>query len=187
MIISLSGKITYQGQGWIILETKEGIGYQIFTKSSAFANNNDENKKYFIYHNTKEDREELYGFETMGEREFFIKLISVSGVGPKMAMAIVSGVNLKRLVQSIQEGDTTFLTTVSGVGKKLASKIIVELKSKIGGLGDDYLPIENDQELQAALKNLGYNPSELNELIRKIPSELKTTEEKLKWSLKNFR
>jgi Holliday junction DNA helicase RuvA len=102
-------------------------------------------------------------------------------------MAIMSVGSYDKITSAIANGDSSMLTAVSGVGKKAATKIIVELKNKIGGLGDISLSdIETSNDLIDALTSLGYKKAEIVKVIRKIPSNIKDTQSKIKWALKNM-
>ena len=114
----------------------------------------------------------------------FELLLSVNGVGPKMAMTVLSRATLEKLKDAVSKGDISLLTAVSRVGKKLASKIIIELKSKLGSDSDIDIG-EGSQEVIDALESLGYKKSEIVGVLSKIPSNIQKTEEKIKWVLKN--
>lgn len=140
----------------------------------------------FTFHHIREDRQELYGFATMEELQMFELLIGVNGVGPKMAMNIMSQILTEKIRQAIENSDSAIFSSISGVGKKIAMKIILELKSKlktgdITNIGDFD---QSSQELLDALESLGYKKYEVTPLLSKIPHELATVEEKVKWILK---
>jgi Holliday junction DNA helicase RuvA len=146
-------------------------------------------KEFYIYNHIREDRNELYGFEAIKELQFFEVLISVNGVGPKMAMNILSHAKLEQLEKAIASNDTTLLTSVGGVGKKIATKIIIDLKNKIGQIGENDLDeiMEGGSELIDAAIALGYKKSEITPYISKMPHNLSNTGEKIKWLLKEMK
>jgi len=185
MIAYLKGRIKYLALNWLILDVN-GIGYKIYLKTENSKLKIDEILELFIYNHIREDRQELYGFLKMEELQMFELLISVNGVGPKMAMNILSQVGSDKLKSAIINGDSMIFTTISGVGKKIAAKIIIELKNKIGGLDDINLNqvMGGDNDLTDALCSLGYSKSEIFAFIKEIPENAKTTEEKVKWVLK---
>lgn len=189
MISYLKGTIIYNGPNWLILDIS-GIGYKVFScNRQHITYNKGENKEFWIYHHIREDRQELYGFEKMEELQMFELLIDVNGVGPKMAMNIMSQISPEEIRQAIEKSDSAIFSSVTGVGKKIAMKIILELKSKlkageITNLGDFD---QSSQELLEAMQSLGYKKQELIPLLAKIPHQLITVEEKVKWVLKNKR
>ena len=188
MIAYLKGRIKYLALNWLILDVN-GIGYKIYLKTENSKLKIDEILELFIYNHIREDRQELYGFLKMEELQMFELLISVNGVGPKMAMNILSQVGSDKLKSAIINGDSMIFTTISGVGKKIAAKIIIELKNKIGGLDDINLNqvMGGDNDLTDALCSLGYSKSEIFAFIKEIPENAKTTEEKVKWVLKKVK
>ena len=142
--------------------------------------------KLYIFENIKEDRHDLYGFLKLMELELFEKLISVNGVGPKAGMNIMSVSSYKN---AISNEDVTFFTAIPGIGKKVASKIILDLKSKITGLeADDVISSSNDAEdLIDALVSLNYNKQDIVRFIPKIPEKITDTQDKIRWLLKNIK
>ncbi|MDO8512948.1 MAG: Holliday junction branch migration protein RuvA [bacterium] len=185
MIGYLRGKVKYQGVGWIILDVHD-FGYKIFTNSKAEIGDEIE---LLIHHLVREDASDLYGFSDIGELGLFEQLLTVSGVGPKMGLAILSIGSVEKIRQAIIKGDTTLFTSVSGIGKKVAAKIIVELKNKMGSSDGSYLPQDNseDSDLIAALEQLGYKQMEIFEVLKNIPSELSGTKTKLTWALQRMK
>lgn len=163
-----------------------GVGYKVFTGAILDVGKAGE---FFIHHHIKEDVNALYGFASPEEMSFFELLLTVSGVGPKMAMAILNTGSIEKVKKSIIAGDTTFLCSISGVGKKLAAKIIVELKSKLAGNNNDLVPQEEgeDADLVAALEQLGYKQSEILNVIKDLPEDIYGTQAKLTWSLQKMK
>jgi Holliday junction DNA helicase RuvA len=186
MISYLKGKIKYVGSNWLILDVND-VGYKVFiSKPYTSKPYNSTPLCLYTYHQIREDRSDLYGFETIEELNVFELLLEVNGVGPKMAMNILSGAKVENIKNAIIGGDATFFVAISGVGKKLASKILLELKNKLGD--SDYNILENSEastELLDAMQSLGYQKSEIYKLISKIPKDLKSTQDKVKWMLKN--
>ncbi len=194
MIAYLKGKIKYQTPNWLILDVG-GVGYKIYVKAQMSPLSADprvaekikigDEADFYIYHHIREDRNELYGFLTIEELNIFELLLEVNGVGPKMAMNILSGAAIEKIKNAIISGDAVFFTSISGVGKKLAGKIILELKNKLGDGGYDALQnTESYSELIDAMISLGYKKHEIYKLISQLPDNLKTTQEKIKWMLK---
>lgn len=184
MISYLHGKVIHKDLNYLEIDVN-GVGYKVFSKS-AFIEGLTFNDvaSVFIYTNVKEDDIKLFGFETREDKSIFEILISVSGVGPKTALAILNCASASNIKNAIQNADTEIFTNVSGIGKKVAQKIIVELQSKIGKISELNLKETEDDEIIEALKNLGYSYKESQELSKGLDKNLKI-EDKIKLSLKN--
>ncbi|MDY0405467.1 Holliday junction branch migration protein RuvA [Virgibacillus sp. 179-BFC.A HS] len=183
MIAYVKGKLTYIQDESIIVEAM-GIGYEIICPNPFIFQDLLENEvKIVTYHHVKEDAQILFGFKNEDEKFLFKKLISVSGIGPKGALAILSGVNIPEFVAAIEREDDKFLTAFPGVGKKTARQIILDLKGKLintfaitdgvdkqHDAGDEKENNTALPEALEALKALGYTDREL----RPIQQELKT-------------
>ena len=181
MIFSLKGKIIYKGDEFFVLETNK-IGYQIFVSDKFLKKIKlNEQIKVFTYLYLREETQELYGFESLEELEFFKKLLTISGVGPKIAQGILSLGKISEIKKAIQEGKIDFLAKVPGIGKKIAQKIILDFSGKIEEI---IKPKTTDKKLIDALLKLGYKKSEIKEIISQIPPEIEKTEEKIKYALK---
>lgn len=187
MIAYLEGKIITGRSSFIILEVN-GVGYKVFCNNSQI-NQSDKTLFFFIHHHTREDINDLYGFKSFEELELFEKLISVNGIGPKAGMSIMSFGSASKIIQAIVNSDASFFTAVPGIGKKVAAKIILDLKSKISGGNRDVQldSINYSDEVSEALLALGYKREEIGDIIGKIPSDLGTAEEKVRWCLKNLK
>ncbi len=181
MIGSLRGKITLKTDKFIILETG-GVGYKInvspdtLSKLSAPRKSSEQNgalASFWIHTHVREDAFDLYGFLDHQELEFFEMLINVSGIGPKGALGILGIASIETLKKAIGTGDTAYLTKISGIGKKTAEKIIIELRDK---MGEEKTGTSLQGELDAleALKSLGYSQSEAREAIKKVSSSFDT-------------
>jgi len=185
MIAYLSGKIKYLHPSWLILDVN-GVGYKIQLKVESLKLKVGDKIELYIYHHIREDRSELYGFETMDELQAFELLLEVPGVGPKMGMNIMAKTGLEELKNAIVKGDLNFFLSISGVGRKLASKILLELKNKLGSTDFDVTKdTEISTELMDAMQSLGYKKAEIYPQIRKIPPEIKDTDKKIRWILQN--
>lgn len=184
MIFSLFGKIIYKGENFFVLEANQ-IGYQIFVSENFLKKIKiNDNLKIFTFLYNREETEELYGFATIEELDFFKKLLAISGVGPKIAQNILSLGKISEIKKAIEEGHVDFLTKVSGIGKKTAERIIVELRGKI----EEVLkkPRGLDRQLMAALSKLGYKYYEVKDILSAIPPEIEGTKERLQYVLKNL-
>ncbi len=185
MIGYLNGVVKYQSQAWLILDVNN-VGYKIY---SNFHGKAGDKVEFYIHEHIREDSNDLYGFDSPQEMEFYEILLSVSGVGPKMGLAILTIGSIDRIKGAIIKGDTTLFTTVSGIGKKVAAKIIVELKNKVASRTDSYLPEEagEDSDLVEALEQLGYKQIEILDIIREMPEEIIGTQARLTWALQRMK
>ena len=142
------------------------------------------------YMAVSENEINLFGFENWEEVDLFKMLISVSGVGPKTAAGILGEAESEAVVRAIGEADVDFFQKIKGIGKKTAQRIIIDLKSKIGGLGEldltgDDKKTEPD-EVFLSLKQLGFERKEIEKVIAKLPKEIIVIEEKIQWCLGNI-
>ncbi len=162
------------------------VGYDVNLPASVLSKiKKDEEVELWIYTHVREDILALFGFSDKESLEFFKLLLSVSGIGPKVALAIISAAPLAKISESISRGDPTMLSSVSGVGRKTAEKAVVELKGKLGNIsaGSQIFSIEGEETLDALLA-LGFSKAEAAEAISKLPEELSNTDEKIKAALK---
>ncbi len=184
MIASLSGKIELKTERYIILDVN-GVGYKIHSSPLALKElEKGQQSKLFIHLYSRENVLDLYGFLTFEELEFFELLISISGIGPKAALAVLSIASLKDLKASIASGQVGLLTKVSGIGKKTAERVILELKSKILAPGGDVKKLIADDEAVDALVSLGYSQHQVREALKKVPVKVKGVEARVKGALK---
>lgn len=166
---------------YIILENG-GIGYKIFVTPDVLDHQVGAIVPLYIYHKSADDGQTLFGMPSFEALQFFELLISVSGVGPKMALTVISAVQLDILQQAIINSDTEIFTRMSGVGKKTAERIILELKSKISG-GFLESASAGSSDVYDALVSLGYNPREIREVVPQIDTSADTASQ-LKQALK---
>lgn len=190
MISSLEGKITFRGEKQIILEVG-GVGYKVWCGEKTLSKipQIGGSVKLFTFLSVKETAWDLFGFLGIAEIELFELLISISGIGPKTAAGILSSATVDDLQEAIILGDETILSRVSGIGKKVAQKIVIELKSKIKKLskasGDKFSMID-EIEIIDALVTLGYRISEAREAIKQVPLEVKGVENRVREALKRL-
>ena len=188
MISSLKGKISSIGNNFVEIEVHD-IGYLVYgpAVAKAMAGKVGEEVKIHTYMSVSENDISLYGFETIDDVNLFKMLISVSGIGPKTAAQIMGQTESGEIIKAIGEADVKFFEKVKGIGKKGAQRIIVDLKSKIGGLGELDLTQDDektkDDDLSLSLKQLGFERKEIEKVVAKLPIELETIEEKLEWCL----
>lgn len=145
----------------------------------------DEEVALFIHSHVREDIFALYGFRTKEELALFKMLLSVSGIGPRVALAILSSSSPDKIRDSIINGDPTLLSSVSGVGKKTAEKAVIELKGKLGGISGVTGSMNNEtEEIFSALCGLGFQRPEVLEALKQLPNEVSGTEAKIKEAIK---
>lgn len=189
MIGKLTGKITLRGDKFIIIDAN-GIGYKIFVIPETLKKaRNKEEFSLWTHLHVREIALELYGFMEYAELELFELLIGISGIGPKSALGIIGMAPIDTLKQAISAGETTYLTKVSGIGKKTAEKIIIELREKLGGA--DFMKggngmLKEEQDVLQALQSLGYSLREAREALQQIPKETEGTNNRIKEALKNL-
>jgi len=192
MIDQISGKIISINDNYVVLEVG-GLGIKV-NISANFASKlvNEDLITLVTYLNVREDALDLYGFKNDSERNLFLMLISISGIGPKLAVSILSGVELDELKLNILSGDIKSLTSIPGVGAKTAKRIIIELKDKLSKTTTTELGFEDDyssnisKDVLSALVGLGYSESMAPEVIKRInPAKSnKSIESLIKESLK---
>lgn len=187
MIALLTGQIASTQIHTLTLNVNN-VGYEIHCPQSTL-NRLVPNQQITLHIHThvREDQITLYGFIDQETRDLFRLLISVSGVGPKIALAILSQNSPSSISEAISMAKLEIFTQTSGVGKKVAQKIILDLKSKIGSLNELNLnDSESNSDLTEALIALGYKPHELKPIIQKIPSEITELEHQIKFILKKL-
>jgi Holliday junction DNA helicase RuvA len=183
MIGHLQGKIIDQDLKSVILDVS-GVGYKIYTNTAILNEKVGNNISFWTYLAVRETALDLYGFTTKEELHFFELLITVSGIGPKSAMGILSVSSLQNLRHAISTGDTSHLTKVSGIGKKNAEKIVLELKDKLDGVIVELSAgSATDVDAIEALKALGYSERDAREALKKV-TDSKDTGDKVKKALK---
>ncbi len=180
MIAYLQGKILEKATNFIILEN-QGVGYKVFVTPEVLENRVGDEIKLYIYHKVSEDGQSLFGLPDFNTLQFFEMLITVSGVGPKVALAILSSARVDAVKSAIANQDAGIFTRISGVGTKTAEKIIVELKGKV--TGDGLRVTGGGSEVFDALIALGYKQNEVRSIINKLDSSQKTGEQ-IKQALK---
>lgn len=186
MIATLSGTITEKTQQLLVLETG-GIGYGIALPSSDFEDLRvNESVRLYIYEVIREDTHDLYGFVSALGRELFEQLLGVSGVGPKAALAILSVAGVEQAQKAISTGDVAFLQAATGVGKRTAERVAVELRNKV--IAADYQSTGEDAGADAALQALealGYSRSAAAQALAKVSGDL-GDEARIKQALKEI-
>lgn len=197
MIAYLEGKLIEKNPTHLILDVA-GVGYSVNIPVSSYANVGEvgETVKVLTYQYVREDELKLFGFSTKPEKDLFELLISVNGVGPKVALGILSSISVEDFQRSILEEDLDVLTHISGVGKKIAQRLIVELKEKLTKVDlrvekeigiKERISVSVEGEAVLALVSLGYNKFDAKKAVEKVASESKESlpiEELIKSALK---
>ena len=178
MIGSIKGKIVLKTEKFLIVETA-GVGYKINVSPDVLskAKKIGDEIMLWVHTHVREDAFDLYGFLDHQELEFFEMLINVSGIGPKGALVILGVATIGTLKRAISTGDIGYLTKISGIGKKTAEKIVIELRDKIAGkLKDEKGGTSLQEELDSleALKSLGYSQNEAREALKKVSPDANT-------------
>ena len=194
MFYYLDGTVTIIESGLAVIDCG-GVGYGCFVSTNTLARLEIGKKaKLFTYCNIKEDAFDIFGFSATSEKRCFEMLLSVSGVGPKAALSILSACTPETLAMAVVTDDVVVLTRASGVGKKLAQRVILELKDKVSKetqlmQSSGYVPTAGAggkaDEAHAALAVLGYTPAEISSLMRSVDFENMTTEEIIREALKS--
>ena len=194
MISFIIGTLEEKSENGVVINCN-GMGYEIQTSTATLSTLplSGEECKIYTYLQVKEDGISLFGFTTVDERELFYKLISVSGVGPKMAITILSGMNISDLIVSILKEDTTALSRIKGLGKKTAERICLELKDKLTPVGgvlieDKILELDENvlDDACEVLISLGLSKNEALRLARQNANENSTAEEIIASVLRNM-
>ena len=175
----IKGKIEEIESGYIVLDNN-GLGYQIFT-ASPYSFEIGKEYKVFVYEQIREDENTLYGFKTKEEKEMFLKLIDVKGLGPKMAIPMLSDGSINGIIDAIERENILYLKKFPKIGDKVARQIILDLKGKLVSKEDSIM--QKDDELTDALKALGYKPADIKRVLPKIDNSL-DIENKIKQALK---
>lgn len=179
MFSFIIGTVRETEKNYITLENN-GIGYQIFV-ANPFSFPLNEETKVFIYTYIKEDEFSLYGFNSLEEKELFLRLISVKGVGPKLALPMFSLGSVSGIVDAIDRENILYLTKFPKVGEKVARQIILDLKGKL--VKKETVQTEGLEEVVEALEILGYKTSDIKKILPKVDTTLKI-EEQIKEALK---
>ncbi len=187
MIGKLKGTIEYIKDSYVVVDVNN-IGYKIFTIPYVLGKiAGSQEVSFFIHTYVREDVLALYGFLTLEDLEMFELLISISGIGPKAAMGILSIADVKTIRTAILNEDPSVLTRVSGVGKKTAERVILELQNKIADLSEgEKSEAMADSDSLEALTGMGYSVSESREALKMVPVDIKDVGERVKLALKNL-
>ena len=208
MIARLRGKITFQAEKFVVIDVG-GVGYRVFVTPDTLqragkpariqrdravlagtgvvqsGGHTEEEVQFWTHLHVREDSQDLYGFLQYAEMEFFERLIHVSGVGPRSAMNVLAVAPLDVLRRAIAAGDVSYLTRVSGIGRRTAEKIIIELSDALGkGLEEKgSAAFRESEDVFDALQSLGYSAKEARDALGGVPTEVEGREARLKAAL----
>lgn len=168
--------VDVRGMGFVVHSTPSYLG-KLKTGQEA---------SFWTHTAVRENSIDLYGFETEEELRIFEFLITVSGIGPKSGLAILSVAGVSSIEEAVATGDTSSLTKISGVGRKTAEKIVLELSGKVVAGRKGEIRASDDIDVFEALKSLGYRERDIQETIKSLPKGLVGTNEKIKYALKNL-
>jgi holliday junction DNA helicase RuvA len=195
MISYLEGKVKFINQKNICVSTDSGVGYEVqIDKNQIDSLKLNQDISLHIYTHVREDAFELYGFLERSEKIMFEQLTSISGIGPKSALQILALSGSQILYDNVVKNNVAYLTQISGIGKKIAEKIVMELKDKLPKIAFEFnsttsennnVDMSENMDVFEALKSMGYTPKEAKEAINNITSKDMTLEEKIKFALKN--
>lgn len=195
MIGYIKGKILSLTPECALIETASGVGFEVICSGSAFSSLAGKTEgEVYAYLQTSENGTSLYGFSSPDEKNMFLKLISVSGVGPKMGISVLSGLNAGELAAAIAASDVKRLSAVKGLGKKTAERIILELREKVSfnssaaGSGVTLPPVQSgDEDAAVALMTLGFSRAESEKaILRARANGADTVEEIIMIALKGM-
>ena len=187
MIAKITGKIEYLKNSYVVIDVL-GVGYKVHLSAYTFGKIAGRSEiSLFIHTYVREDTLALYGFLVPEELEMFELLISISGIGPKAGMSILSIATPKTIKTAILNEDPSILTKVSGIGKKTAERVILELQNKVADLsvGDKEEAVMDVDSIEA-LMTMGYSNTEARDALKSVPVDVKDVGERIKLALKNL-
>jgi Holliday junction DNA helicase RuvA len=174
MIAQLAGALAYKSPEHLVVDV-QGVGYQVFVSLNSFYHLPEPGGRVelLIHTHVREDTLQLYGFVDRDEKDLFLLLLGVSGIGPRLALNILSGTPTQELQEAIEAGDLVRLVAIPGIGKKTAERLVVELRDKVKGLkggrdgGNGQRAIGIEAEAVSALLNLGYRRTEAEHAVKR--------------------
>lgn len=179
MLAYIKGRVLAQKDSWLIIENNN-LGYQIFVSQKISEKTKVEQMaELYLYQHQTQDQSSLYGFNDFAELELFKMLISVSGIGPKSALAILNKATVAEIASAIISEDPDQLKSTAGIGAKSAERIVVELKNKMSKLSIDYSDVSStavDSEIIEALLSLGYSKNSISGILKNLPQAANISE-----------
>ena len=192
MIGRLKGILIHKAPPWLVVDV-HGVGYELEAPMSTFYDLPEVGREVFLFvhHAQKEDSVSLYGFLRESERRLFRDVQKVSGIGAKIALAVLSGVSVDEFARLLQASDVAALTRIPGIGKKTAERMVVELRDRAAGMatglpsGTAALPHDPLSEATNALQALGYKPADADRMARKVAVDGDTAESIIRKALQS--
>src|SRR3989338_9799520 len=186
MIGSIKGQVSHKAGNYLIVETN-GVGYKVFvTPPLLLAAKLNQELALMIHTYVREDKLTLYGFPSLPELEFFELLLTVSGVGPKSALGIMSLASIEMIKSAIVSEDPSVFTKVSGIGRKTAERVILELKEKLKDESSSTPVAKEHSDAMDALIALGYTQQQAREVLKTVPKDVVDLQAKIKMALKSL-
>ncbi len=186
MIAYLKGYILHIDEKFVIVDVN-GVGYKIFTTPDAISvyKENDE-AEFWTYTAVRENSIDIYGFTTNEEMSFFNLLLNVSGIGPKSALSVLAVAPIKTLKKAIALGDTIYLNKVSGIGKKTAERIVIDLRDKLISYKNEESEgsLRDESDIVEALRALGYTQTETRDALNQIPADIEGAKDRIREALR---
>lgn len=185
MISHLQGTVIYKDLKILVIDCG-GVGYKVTSTTELLMKAEVKSSiSAWIYTVVREDVLDLFGFVSKQELDFFELLLSISGIGPKSALNILNVASIEAIKNAVLSGDTGHLTKVSGISKKIADKIVIELKGKLGNEETYHSGLKEEVDTVEALKALGFSHKDAREVLKDLPTGLSTSE-KIKEALKKL-
>ncbi len=172
MIARIEGIIVHTSEKFLIVDVS-GVGYKLYiTTETMISSALGEHASFWVHTAVRENSIDLFGFRNINEMSFFELLLDVSGIGPRSALSILGVAPIETLKRAIATGDTSYLNKVSGIGKKTAEKIIIELRDKLQDYKNDddtSESLRDESDILEALKSLGYSQNEARDALKQVP------------------
>lgn len=187
MIAKIKGKIEYLKDNYVVVDV-HGVGYKLFLTAYSLGKiAGQEQVDFFVHTHVREDALDLYGFVTMEELEMFELLISISGVGPRSGLGILTVASPRTIKTAILNEDSSILTKVSGIGKKTAERVILELRNKVADMPESEKDHTiSDSDSIEALTSMGYSVSEARDALKTVPESVKDIGQRVGAALKSL-
>ena len=166
----ITGKVSFVEANMIVIENN-GIGYSVFV-ANPYSFEEGSKTIVYVYNQIREDEHSLYGFKSKDERELFLKLLNVKGLGPKVGLGFFATGSMAGIVDAIDRENVLYLKKFPKVGDKLAKQIVLDLKGKLGGLNIDVGKNNDSFELISVLESLGYKSADINKIVPNVDKEL---------------
>jgi len=184
MIGSLSGKVIGIIRDTLVVEVA-GVGYGAMVPTATLLKVSEGSALFLWTHlAVRENAQDLYGFETREELQWFELLLTVSGIGPRSALSLMNAVDTRSLEQAIRRNDAASLMKAFGIGKKTAEKVVLELREKVGSLEEKERVDGSDSDVVDALVSLGYSVREARDAVLAIPKNLETPEARIREAIR---